>query len=101
MFNYHSKRWKLLRARVLNRDKNLCQQSLRFGKRMQAVTVHHCFPAEQYPEYAFCEWNLVSLSIEQHNAMHDRETDMLTEIGKEWQRRAELRRMNETPPRLL
>lgn len=97
-FNYHSERWKLLRKRILKRDENLCQESLRFGKRVQAVTVHHCFPAEQFPEFAYCSWNLVALSIKQHNRMHVRDTDELTELGEYWKRRAELRRAEQPRP---
>lgn len=85
--DYKSGRWRRLRARVLRRDKDLCQENARYGRRVAATTVHHIWPAEQYPEYAWCEWNLVALSAAAHNAMHDRETGALTELGESWRRR--------------
>lgn len=91
--NYKSDRWRKLRARVLRRDKYRCRESARYGRMVEASTVHHIWPAEDYPEYAWCEWNLVSLSSAMHNAMHDRETGKLTELGEAWRRR--------TPPHPL
>ena len=80
--NYKSKRWRRLRESVLKRDNYQCQVSLRYGRRIQADTVHHIFPADKYPEYRWEPWNLVSLCREQHNAMHIRETDELTDLGQ-------------------
>jgi 5-methylcytosine-specific restriction endonuclease McrA len=45
------------------------------------------WPAEEYPEYAWAPWNLVSLSGDRHDAMHDRRTGRLTELGEAWRRR--------------
>lgn len=84
---YHSKAWRKKRAKILRRDKHLCRESLRYGKRVDATTVHHIFPLEQYPELALEDWNLVSLSTERHDAMHDRKTGAVTELGRQWQRR--------------
>ena len=53
----------------------------------QANTVHHIFPAEDFPQYAFEKWNLISLSSEAHNMMHDRTTNELTDAGMELLRR--------------
>lgn len=78
---YHSKRWERLRASVLRRDGYLCQESLRYGKRVQANTVHHIFPAKKYPEYIWQPWNLISLSSAAHNAMHVRDSEELTDVG--------------------
>jgi 5-methylcytosine-specific restriction endonuclease McrA len=55
----------------------------RYGKFQTATMVHHIFPVEFFPEYQYCEWNLISLSRSSHNMMHDRDTDELTDIGKE------------------
>lgn len=85
--DYKSTRWRRLRERVLRRDKYLCRENARYGRRVEATTVHHIWPAELYPEYAWCEWNLISLSTAAHNAMHDRETNQLTELGEGWRRR--------------
>ena len=76
-----------VRERVLKRDNYMCQYSKRYGKRVQADTVHHIYPADKYPEYRYCEWNLISLSNEAHNKMHDRNKGELTEEGKRLQKR--------------
>lgn len=85
--DYKSARWKKLRAKILRRDGYLCRENKRYGRIVQADTVHHVWPADKYPEYAWCEWNLVSLSSAMHNAMHDRDTGELTELGEAWRRR--------------
>lgn len=85
--DYKSKRWKSLRAAILRRDDYTCQESLRYGKHVQANTVHHIFPAKLFPEYQWEPWNLVSLSQSVHNEMHVRDTDELTEKGLELMRR--------------
>lgn len=100
--NYKSKRWLRLRAKVLRRDSYMCQISLRYGRHIEANTVHHIFPAEDYPEYQYCEWNLISLSTEVHNMMHDRATRELTPAGRElMQELAEKRGMNKKTTTLI
>lgn len=64
-----------------------CREWARYGKAVEATTVHHVWPAEEYPEYAWAPWNLVSLSGDRHDAMHDRRTGRLTELGEAWRRR--------------
>ena len=59
----------------------MCQYSKRYGRRVPANMVHHIYPAEVFPEYQWCEWNLISLSNEAHNMMHDRDSHQLTDIG--------------------
>lgn len=49
--------------------------------------MHHIFPLEKYPELALEEWNLLSMSNEYHNKMHDRKTGKITSTGKYWQRK--------------
>lgn len=88
---YHSTRWKRKQAKILRRDGYRCQESRRYGVTAEATTVHHIWPVEDYPEYAWADWNLVSLSGEKHNAMHDRATRQLTALGEWW-------RMRHTPP---
>lgn len=80
---YRSARWQRLRAMVLRRDGYLCQVSKRYGKRTEATTVHHVFPREEFPEYQWEPWNLVSLAGDVHDEMHDRVTGTLTEKGVE------------------
>lgn len=85
--DYTSKRWIKLREKILKRDNYQCQYAKRYGRIIQANTVHHIYPVEMYPQYQWCEWNLISLSAEAHNKMHDRDTHELTEEGMRLQRR--------------
>jgi len=80
--NYKDPRWKRLRNKILRRDGYMCQESLRYGKRRNANTVHHIFPAAVFPQYQWCEWNLISLDQSVHNEMHYRDSDELTDKGK-------------------
>lgn len=84
---YKSGRWEKLRQRILRRDKYICQYFKRFGRAVPATMVHHIFPVEEYPEYAFEPWNLIALSNEAHEKMHDKKTNKLTAAGLELQRR--------------
>lgn len=84
---YTTARWRRLRSAVLRRDKYLCREALRYGRRVEATFVHHVWPAEDYPEYAWSPWNLISLSKDAHNAMHDRVTHKLSPLGESWRRR--------------
>lgn len=86
-FDYESKRWKRLRASVLRAAGYRCQWLKRYGRRAEATHVHHIWPAEDYPEYAWCRWNLIALSHEAHNMMHDRVTGRLTAAGESLRRR--------------
>ena len=86
-FDYKSGRWLRLRASVLRAAGYRCQYARRFGRREQATHVHHIWPAEDYPEFAWERWNLIALSQASHNAMHDRATGKLTAIGEQLRRR--------------
>ena len=79
---YKTKRWRRLRERILKRDNYMCQDAIRYGRHEAADTVHHIFPAEAFPEYRWEPWNLVSLSAQAHNAMHDRDSQELTSKGR-------------------
>ena len=79
---YHSVRWLRLRASILRRDQYRCQLSARYGRNVPANTVHHIFPLEDYPEFAFCRWNLISVSEKIHGKLHDRKTGQLTAEGR-------------------
>lgn len=92
---YHTARWERIRASVLRRDGYMCQESKRYGKAVQANTVHHIFPREQYPQFTWCPWNLISLSSERHNGMHNREDGRLSEVGKDLLRRTAKKRSME------
>lgn len=95
---YKSKRWDRLRRSVLARDHYTCQISKRYGKMRQADTVHHIFPREDYPEYQWQAWNLISLSASVHDTLHDRVTGQLTDAGLELLRRTARQRKINIPP---
>lgn len=80
-------RWQSIRVQALRRDGYKCREAARYGKQVSAEVVHHIWPAEDYPEYAYCLWNLVSLSASAHDAMHDRKTRKLTALGLAWKNR--------------
>ena len=91
-FDYNSPRWRRLRASVLRdvirRDgAPICQYLKRYGRRVEATHVHHIWPAEDFPEFAWERWNLIALSTEAHNMMHDRSTGKLTAVGERLRRR--------------
>ena len=90
MIDYNSTRWKRKRAHILKRDGYMCQVSKRYGKRIDANVVHHVFPSDDYPEYQWCDWNLVSLANTVHNKMHDRTTNKLTALGEELRKRTKV-----------
>lgn len=71
-----------MRAAVLRRDGYMCQEAKRYGKLLQASTVHHIFPRDKYPQYQWEPWNLISLSARNHDEMHDRNTGELTAKGR-------------------
>lgn len=87
-----NKRWRRLRKRVL-REERWCQEAKRYGILKPAEVVHHAWPVEEYPEFAYCRWNLVALTAVNHGRMHDQETRKLTALGESWRRR-----VSPTPP---
>ena len=96
---YSSPRWLALRKAILRRDKFMDRVEWRYGKRREANIVHHIFPREEYPEYAWAPWNLISVSMATHNRLHDRESNELTEAGKELLRRTARKNNVEIPER--
>lgn len=64
----------------------------RYGKTVEATTVHHIFPVEIYPEFAFEDWNLIALSAENHNRCHIRGSHELTKFGESLKKIAMQRR---------
>ncbi|MBZ4221923.1 HNH endonuclease [Bacillus wiedmannii] len=86
---YKTKRWKNKRINVLKRDSYQCQECKRYGKNKEATTVHHIHPLRNRPELRLTSSNLVSLCGRCHDKMHDRISDELTELGKQWIERME------------
>ncbi len=84
-------KWEKLRARVLRRDGYQSQIAKRYGKHVEADTVHHILPVEHFPEYMFTPWNLISITAAEHNRLHERETHKLTDEGLDLARRTAMR----------
>ena len=84
---YDGAAWKIRRATALRRDGYLDQIELRYGRHVEAETVHHIFPLDLYPEYRLELWNLISVSKQTHNRLHERGTGALSAEGMELARR--------------
>lgn len=82
---YNDPRWNRKREKVLRRDYYMCQISKRYGKSLDATTVHHIIPLDwclvDKPELALASVNLISVSEAVHNTLHDRYTGKLTKEG--------------------
>lgn len=87
MFNYYGKKWKRKREHILKLDGYVDRIEKRYGRKIEAKVVHHIYPAEEYPEYAWSDWNLISVSLATHNKLEDRQTGGLTDLGLQLQRR--------------
>lgn len=87
MFDYYGKKWKRKRLKILRIDGYIDRLEKRYGRMVEATVVHHIYPADEYPEYAWCDWNLISVSMATHNRLENRKTGELTELGLELQRR--------------
>ena len=81
MFDYNSPKWRRKRLKILRLDGYKCRVAAMFGRTEEAVVVHHIYPAEIYPEYAYCDWNLISVSKASHNKFENRNTKELTDLG--------------------
>ena len=78
---YGKNKWKTKRSKILRKDKYKDVLAQRYGKTIEATIVHHIYPAEDYPEYAYCDWNLISVSAATHNKLHIRGSHELSEEG--------------------
>lgn len=80
---YNTPRWKAKRKHILLRDGWIDQVALRDGIKIEADTVHHILPREEYPQYAWEDWNLISVSQQTHKKrLHEKYTGKLTKLGK-------------------
>jgi phage-related nuclease protein, putative len=87
MFDYYGTKWKKKRKHILRLDGYVDRIEKRYGRKVEANVVHHIYPAEEYPEYAWQDWNLISVSQATHNKLEDRNTGALTEMGLALQRK--------------
>lgn len=96
---YRNPKWRHLREVILRRDGYQCQVSKRYGKFVSADNVHHVFPREEFPQYAYEPWNLISLSHAKHAEMHiatsgelsDAGIDLLRKIARKYNKEVPLR----------
>lgn len=81
---YKSKAWKQKRKHILLRDRWTDQILLREGITLEADTVHHIFPCEEYTQYRLCDWNLISVNdrVTHKGRLHQKFTGDLTKEGK-------------------
>lgn len=80
---YNSPRWKKKREHILRRDGWIDQVMIRDGVKIEADTVHHILPREQYPEYEWEDWNLISVNRMTHTKrIHNVWNGDLTRLGK-------------------
>lgn len=79
-----SKQWQIKRLNILRRDEYTDQYLLKTSGRMvNADVVHHILPKEEFPQYALCDWNLISLSANTHNRIiHNCRSGKLTNEGR-------------------
>ena len=82
MFDYYGEKWKEKRKKILRVDGYKCKVAWMYGKTEEANTVHHIYPAREYPEYAWEDWNLISVSLSSHNKLENRKTGELTKLGE-------------------
>lgn len=78
-------RWREKSKKILKRDKYIDQFLLKkYGLIKEATLVHHILPRDKYPQYTFCDWNLISVSWETHvKKLHNNVNGELTKEGKQ------------------
>lgn len=87
---YDSKRWHKKRDRILRLDGYIDKVESRFGRTIEATLVHHIYPRDEYPEYEWEDWNLISVSKSTHQRLHDRNTGKLSKEGQALMRRTKI-----------
>lgn len=91
-----SKAWRIKRQKILRRDGYQCQVSKRYGKNVDGNVIHHIFPRSEFPEYALCDWNLITVSLSMHNRLEGE--DGLTAEGIDLLRRTARKNNIPIPP---
>lgn len=81
MIDYQSYKWQKKSKHILKLDRGQDRVAALFGKNLEATIVHHIYPAKEYPEYAWSDWNLISVSVRTHNKLENRKTGELSELG--------------------
>lgn len=78
---YNTKAWRDLRESVMRKAGYMDELELREGRHVPATMVHHIFPRDKYPEYELSKWNLISISDQTHELLHNRATGDLSPLG--------------------
>lgn len=84
--DYQCAKWRKKRAKILRLDGYKDVVAGWYGRTVAAQMVHHIYPAEEYPEYAYADWNLISVSYSTHKKLENHMTGGLTELGKQLMR---------------
>lgn len=80
---YETTKWKRKRAKILKRDNYLDKYLEKKGILKNAEVVHHILPREQFPQYEYEDWNLISLTRQTHrHIMHNAFNGKLTKEGE-------------------
>lgn len=87
--DYGGSKWKKKREHILRLDGYKDRIELLYGRTVEAQIVHHIYPAEEYPQWQWCDWNLISVSKATHNRLENRTTKKLTALGQALQDRTE------------
>ncbi len=86
MIDYGSMKWKKKRLKILKRDGYRDKVAEMYGQTLEGNMVHHIYPASQYPQWAYEDWNLITINKEKtHNKLENRKTGELTELGRQLQ----------------
>jgi 5-methylcytosine-specific restriction endonuclease McrA len=67
---YKHKKHKEWREKVLRRDKYLCQECKKYGKKVPATIAHHKKPVAEYPELRYAMENGEAICLACHNRAH-------------------------------
>lgn len=86
--DFHNKKaWRDKRIVILKRDGYQCRECKRYGKIIEADTVHHILPIEERYDLRLNNKNLLSLCESCHEKMHDKFNNKLSKLGLEWRNR--------------
>jgi len=84
---YKTSEWKRKRIAILKRDDYKCKECSRYGKVVEANTIHHIIPLQESPELKLDNRNLISLCEQCHERMHNKFDNTLSKLGEEWKER--------------
>ncbi len=81
--DYGSAKWKKKRKRILKLDGYKDRVAAMYGRTLEGNMVHHIYPADEYPQWAYDDWNLITVNKQiTHNKLENRKTGELTEKGR-------------------